>query len=474
MHVLLRRLGEHRGAPRLYLDTQALGRAGFLPGATFDIDHQPGEWRLTLRIRNAGQRRVSRKRRGGVDVPVIDINSGEDLASFATCGVVRVFIEVGAIHLLLPASARKALARCARLATRLALGQPLTTAGVAFGAGIASGALHAGLAAGGVTCRLVLANEVCEDYVDLAQRANPVVGPDTVIAAVPMQEAAQDDWLLHRLQSVDILEAGIPCSGASKAGVSKRKLPKMEDHPMVGHLIGAAIQLIGALQPAIVVIENVESYRDTASAAILRGWLRDAGYAVAETVLDASDFGSLETRVRWFLVAYPPQLSLDLTRLAPTAAPMPVLADVLEAIGPDDKRFRRVDYLKAKQDRNVGGGDRFLMQWLVPESRCVPVLRKGYHKGGSTDPRLLHPTDPDRSRLLTGAEHARIKGIDAGLVDGVSDTLAHQVCGQSVDVRPVLAIGTRIARALLGAKQALAGVPARSGVTAPAFDESVG
>ncbi|MFM9625901.1 hypothetical protein ACKI14_49970, partial [Streptomyces turgidiscabies] len=70
------------------------------------------------------------------------------------------------------------------------------------------------------------------------------------------------------------------------------------------------------------------------------------------------------------------------------------------------------------------------------------------HKGGSTDPRLLHPTDPERSRLLTATEHARIKGISPDLVDGVPETTAHQVCGQSVDVRPVQAIGRRIAQAL--------------------------
>lgn len=466
MQVLLRRLGQHRGAPRLYLDTQALASAGLLPGTAVRFELRTDEFRLTIRADTQGNRRVSGKHRGGHVLPVIDVNGREALAPFAHCAVVRIVIMADAVHILLPASAIKAMARSARLLARLTLGQPLTTAGVAFGAGIASKALHDGLASGGLDSRLVLANEICEDYLGLAQTRNPVVNAETAIAAVPMQEVAQDDWLLSRLPRVDILEAGIPCSGASKAGVTKRKLPKMEDHPTVGHLMGAAIQLLGALQPAIVLIENVESYRDTASAAILRGWLRDAGYAVAETVLNASDFGSLEARVRWFLVAYPPELPLDLSNLAPASQAVGSLADVLEPIGPDDERFRRVDYLKVKQDRDTSNGSHFAMQWLTPQSQSVPVLRKGYHKGGSTDPRLLHPSDPERSRLLSGVEHARIKGIDSALVDEVSDTLAHQVCGQAVDVRPVRAIGERIARSLL-AWQALGGGQAWA-VRAPA------
>jgi DNA (cytosine-5)-methyltransferase 1 len=406
-----------------------------------------------LRACAQGDHRVSRKQRGGRELPVIDLNTSSYLGAFAGCGLVSIVIDAGAVHVLLPSSARKALARCARLAAKLATSVPLATAGMAFGAGIASNALHDGLIAGGLQSRLVLANEICEDYVLHAARANPIVTGDTVIAAVPMQELAHDDWLMRQLPPIDLLEAGIPCSGASKAGVSKRRLPKMEDHPTVGHLIGSLIQAIGLLQPAIVVVENVESYRDTGSAAILRGWLLDAGYAVAETVLNANDFGSLESRVRWFLVAYPPQLSLNLTSLAKpgtTTPPAGMLGDHLETIDPSDERYREVNYLKAKEQRDAAHGSGFGMQWLTPTARRVPVLRKGYHKGGSTDPRVLHPSDPQRSRLLTALEHARIKGIAPQLVAGLSETVAHQVCGQSVDVRPVRALGTLIAAALLG------------------------
>ena len=359
VYVLLRRLGTHRGAPRLYLDTPALERAGLRPGMAVSVELRADQFRLTLRVDPAGQRRVSSKQRCGRAIPVLDINNSEDLDPFVTSGVVRILITQHAVHVLLPASIVKALARLDRVSSKLALDQPLMTASLAFGAGISCHSLHEGLASAGVSCELVMANEICESYASLASANNPTVAQNTTMAVIPMQETAQDDWLLDRIGTVDVLEAGIPCSGASKAGKSKRKLARMEDHPLVGHLIGAVIQLIGRLQPAVVVIENVESYRDTASAAILRGWLGNAGYAVTETVLDASDFGSLEARVRWFLVASPPQLALDLTQLSSPGATTQKLVEVLDPIDPDDARYRTVEYLKAKAISDEETGRRF-------------------------------------------------------------------------------------------------------------------
>lgn len=455
MHVLLRQLGDHRGAPRLYLDTCALASAGFTPGIAIELlAGDAEEARLTIRIAAHGPRKVSRKQRGGKPVPVIDINNHDDLQPFVAAGVVRVVIDAGAVHVLLPVGARKALARSARLAARLTLQQPLRTAGIAFGAGIASGALHAGLQDAGLDSELVMANEICEDYLDIARRSNPAVSAGTLTAAMPMQDLACDDWLLRRVAPVDVLEAGIPCSGASRAGAAKRRLTRMEDHPLVGHLIGAAIQVIAALQPAILLVENVQAYSGTASASILRAWLRDAGYAITEAVLDARDFGSLEARVRWFLVAHPPEMALDLRGVHTGPAPADkgagrtVLGDVLESIDADSELYRPVEYLKSKAERDADDGKHFAMQVLTAASTSVPVLRKGYHKGGSTDPRLQHPADPQRSRLLTAVEHARIKGIDPQLLAGVAQTTAHQVCGQSVDVRTVKAIGHWIGQAL--------------------------
>lgn len=60
------------------------------------------------------------------------------------------------------------------------------------------------------------------------------------------------------------------------------------------------------------------------------------------------------------------------------------------------------------------------------------VLGKGYKKGRSNEPFLIHTINPALSRLFTKAEHARIKGIPQVMLEGVSETTGHEIAGQSV------------------------------------------
>lgn len=99
--------------------------------------------------------------------------------------------------------------------------------------------------------------------------------------------------------------------------------------------------------------------------------------------------------------------------------------------------------------RDAEKGNSFAMQTITGESTSVPTLRKGYAKGGSTDPRLLNPENPEKSRLLTAAEHARVKGVPDHLINGLSETLAHQLLGQGIVYAPFESVGHRIGEALL-------------------------
>lgn len=450
LNVSIRRIGEHRGAPRLYIDSVSLERFGFTPGSRFNVSVDRARNAVSIEVANDGCRRVSSKTRGnGRTVPVIDLNSAEDLRLHAPGVMVRVVLSRGRLFVLALASTMKADERLHRLKQRHTQGLGLRVASIAFGAGVTASALHVGLSEAGITTDLAALDEISPEFVEVALENNPLIRDSTIVLNVPMQEAIADDWVLGRIGQVEVLELGIPCSGASRAGVTKCGLKKMEDHPHVGHLVAAVIQWIARLQPAIVVAENVVGYRDSASAAILRKWLCDAGYSVTECVLDARDFGSLEARVRWFLTAHPPAVAIDIEALAPEAgAERPQLRSVLQEVPLDDPSYRAVSYLHQKEARDAVAGKGFRMQLLDEGATEVPTLRKGYHKGGSTDPRVRHPQRPELSRLLTPVEHARVKGISETLIKGVSATMAHQICGQSVDTRPVRSLGRVIGEAI--------------------------
>jgi DNA (cytosine-5)-methyltransferase 1 len=207
--------------------------------------------------------------------------------------------------------------------------------------------------------------------------------------------------------------------------------------------------ILHKVQPAIVLLENVEPYSQSASAMILRHQLRDMGYRVHEAVLEGKDFGCLENRTRWVLVAVTDGLEFDFDQLRPAVTLVKRLGDYLDPnIRADDPRYRAVEYLKEKMVRDAGKGNSFTMQYMTEDSVSVPTLRKGYLKGGSTDPRLMNPLNPELSRLLTGEEHARIKGVPLSLIEGLSDSVAHQLLGQGILYDPFQAVGRRMGECL--------------------------
>lgn len=438
----VKRIGRKRNNPYLYLDGLQAIRAGFAPGDRFDVSID-GE-RLVLSANKDGSRAVSRKMRGDREYPVIDINSRELLAMFEGMDAVRVVVKDDKVFILPLASESKKKERLARLRRKLDEGEPMNVGSLSHGGGVLSHAIHAGLRAAGIEARLSFANEIREDLIEQAAIHNDAWTDSTQVMNLPMQELAQDEWLLRQLPKLEVLEMGLPCSGASRAGKSKRGLEMMEDHPDVGHLVVGALVILDRTQPAYVLLENVPEYAQSASAQILRHQLRDMGYSTCEAILSGKDFGSMENRVRWCLVAHTKGTTFSFDDIKPTVTVVRMLGEILDEVPPDDPSWREVSYLKDKQERDKAAGKGFGMQFVTPESTSIPTIRKGYAKGGSTDPRLVHPDDPALSRLLTPAEHARAKGVPAQLVEGLSATIAHQELGQGIVYDPFLAVGRRI------------------------------
>lgn len=452
MDVWIKNIGEHRGAPRLWFEGHQVIRAGFAPGDKFDLTID-GD-RVVLSANRDGSRTVSAKKKGDRQHPVIDINSRELLALFEGMSAVRIVVQKGKVVILPLASELKKRERLDRVTRKMASGEPLRMGSVSHGGGVLSHAIHQGLKDAGIEADLSFANEIRADLLEQAIEQNDAWSETTAALALPMQELVQDEWLLSRLPLLEIAEMGLPCSGASRAGVSKKGLKMMEEHEHVGHLAHSALVILNKVQAAVVLFENVPDYANSASANILRLQLRDMGYQTHEAILEGKDFGCLENRIRWCMVATTEGLDFDFDKIQPSVRIVKRLGDVLDpSILPDDPRYREVEYLKKKEVRNkaAGNGTRFCMQFVHPESTSIPTLRKGYHKGGSTDPRLVCPGDPEKSRLLTSAEHARAKGVPDRLIAGdvLSEGEKHQLLGQGIVYEPFRAVGQRIGERLM-------------------------
>lgn len=442
------KLGQHRGAPRLWLEGMRLDRCGFEPGTKFRVDLDLVNRQVRLKVDANGDRTVSQRQRvldgGGVRrTPIVDV-AGSALTDVLGEGArVRAILAAGEIVFdLHPADLAREV-REKRTREHLAEGR-LTEATLCTGGGVSTLALQDGLESRGIDTRVDWVVDRDGRYLDLASENNPAITPET-----RLYEAALEEVDTAALTPVDVLQASLPCTGHSVAGKAKRGLNQAEDHPTDALAVYGLLRILEAVNPSVVVSENVVQARDSASYALVRAYLAAQGYSISEAILDGNDAGTIEDRSRWWFCAISNGLAegFDMEQLPPQPRMHAKLGDVLEHVAADDPRWRSYDYLVDKAARDAAAGKGFQRQLVTPDSTSVGTIGRGYQKARSTEPFLVR--DDGLQRLLSPIEHARVKGIPEQLVDGASATLAHEVLGQSILYGHAKAIGEGLAEHFL-------------------------
>ncbi|OZA20739.1 MAG: hypothetical protein B7X90_04825 [Novosphingobium sp. 17-62-19] len=301
------------GSPRVWIEGSRLDRAGFQPSTRYRLEIDEADQSILLRLDPQGERIVSRRAKGEAVSPVVEIASVKALSVFDGLEQLAIRFECGFIRISPAASDRRKLERSMRLRHRLAKGDPLRVGSVSTGLGVLALAMHEGLQNAGLESTLAFSVEIDQGYQDHSQQANPVWAADTVAIAAPMQEVAFDPQLLASLPQIDIIEAGIPCTAHSVAGRAKKGLAMPEHDPVAGHLVAGFLAIVAACNPAVVVVENVVQYMQSASFAILSNQLTEWGYDVRSTVLSGEDYGCLEHRRVWPWWPLHPALTSTLT-----------------------------------------------------------------------------------------------------------------------------------------------------------------
>lgn len=433
----VKNIGTNRGKPRIWLEKLEVSSAGLKAGDRFDVHVKGGT--IVLKANADGSRVVSGKddKKGGAN-PVIDLESRELLALFDGMAAIRVVQREGEIYLLPLATEIRKKERLSRLKQKVLAGLPLETGSLSHGGGLLANAVHEGLQQAGLATNKRMANEIRTELLNHASQS-PDWSSSTLPVGAPMQELAFDESAMRHVPRLDVMEAGLPCSGASVAGRAKRGTAVPEDHPLVGHLVVAALVILAKANPAVIMFENVKPYASSASASILRNQLRDLGYVTHETVLRGKDFNAMEDRERWCMVAVTEGMHFDWEMLQMPARKDMVLSDFMDEIAEDDPMWSEMAGLKAKQERDIAAGKGFRMQVFGPDSTRIATVTKGYAKVRSTDPKIQHPSNPNLLRQLTVSEHARLKQYPPEIVEGLSAVIAHEVLGQGVQRDPFLA-----------------------------------
>jgi len=431
-HVAIAATKEHRGNTRIWLEGSKLLSTGFAPGTPYQIEYDAEAQTITITAAEAGSRAVTAASRAGKPRPIVDLCNSDVTEVFGQFEAVQVTFYEGKIVLSAASEEQRRVARERRLKTKIASGTPLTTASLFTGVGVLAMAISMGLSDAGYASELAYACDLEPAYLEQAVAKNPAFKPDTRLIEAPMQRVAFDPAVMVSLPPVDILEAGVSCTAHSISGISKKGLSIPESDAQVGHLVAGLLAWIAAANPSIVIVENVPNYVGSASYYILTNQLREWGYNVHVELVKGAEFNALEDRTRMALVGVSKGIEFDFSGLQRPTREVQQLGSVMDDVPADSPMWSRYDYLVEKEKRDKEAGKGFAMQLVDASSTKVGTIGRGYAKVRSTEAKIRHPHDPALMRLLTPAEHARVKGNPEALIEGMSVTKAHEVMGQSV------------------------------------------
>lgn len=339
----------HKAGKRLWLEGQKLQQEGYVPGTRYNIEIKDSS--LFLVVAENGDYIVSKRERQGRTIPIIDINNRELAALFDGVEMVRVLIRAGKIVVSAHHHHEEVVERLNRIVSKVEKGEPLNVCSLFHGGGILDKALHRGFSSAGVKTRLAVAVEIESDYLDSSIRNNPELWDQNSLA---IESPVQCVDLSKRSQKIEAIFAGIPCTGASRSGRSKNKLLHAESHESAGALFFSFLRFVEALQPGIIVIENVPEYQNTASMEVIRSVLGTLGYSIQERILDGKTFGALEDRKRLCVVAMTNGLEhlFDIEKVVPIVPSTDrEINDILEDIPLDSERWKNFSYLAEKEIR---------------------------------------------------------------------------------------------------------------------------
>ncbi|WP_245008839.1 DNA cytosine methyltransferase [Pseudovibrio brasiliensis] len=241
----------NKGRKRVWIEGEKLRREGIEAGQYYDLTVE-GE-QLVLTINDFGARKVSRRKKGSIINPVIDLTASEVAELFSDAQMIRVVIKDQQITICAHHKDKRIEERVSRLMHKLNNKEPLDVCSLFHGGGVLDAAIHDGLEQTGLKSRLAVAVEIEPEYLASSMRNNAFWDSKSIAIEGPIEAVN----LGKSPAPASILLAGLPCTGASKSGRAKNKLQFAESHDTAGAMFFHFLQFVQAVNPAIIFIENV-------------------------------------------------------------------------------------------------------------------------------------------------------------------------------------------------------------------------
>lgn len=410
-----------------------LSHTQFCVDARFSVMESKNGDGVELIIDENGQFKVSGRNKHNPNKPtkpLIDHSSDVLAEHFEEGQPIRIEIHDNCIKIRVHHMESAIQRREARAFRKIANGLPFDVCSLFHGGGFLDLACHNGFKRSNIATRLALVNEIQPQYLEASLSNNAeMFDKNTMLLEGDISTFSVE----NNKTEVDGLIAGIPCTGASKGGKSKLSLTHAEDHPDAGVMFYSLLRFIDSMNPFYAILENVPEYRGSASYSIIKGVLKSKGYVVYDRDLEGNEFGCLENRKRMSVVVLSKGLSgFDINKIKPTKQIENSINDILEPIALNSPRYKEMKYLHDKEKRDIKKGNGFTMNIYTGVESSVKTILKGYAKQRSAEPLLQHPMMQHLKRLFTPVEHALMKGIPLKCIRNISDTLAHNLLGQSI------------------------------------------
>ncbi|HII2982163.1 TPA: DNA cytosine methyltransferase [Yersinia enterocolitica] len=457
--IINSKIGENKGNLRIWLEGGKLSRNGFQPNDTYSIITNDDS--IIITKCNDGEYSVSRRMKGERADPVIEVTSvrcKSMINFFEQDQLIRVVVTSQKIVITSHHLRNRIKQREETFLNKINVSETMNVCELFYGYGVLARSAHDGFKSNGIKLKNSVIVERERKYIDASIEMNP----DMFDAESIIIESAIQDVDIKNKMKVDLLFAGIPCTGASKSGRTKNKLASAEEHPDAGSMFFYFLKFLESSNPAAFVIENVCEYLNTESMAVIRSVANHLGYALHEVIIDSRDYGSIEERKRMLVIG----VSVGLTNVVSyfddeiafyKKECIQTLNDIFEPIADDHTAWKEYSYLADKEIRDLKAGKGFKRQLLTGDNNKCGTIGRGYHKGRSTEPFIKHPTNPHLSRLLTPVEHARVKDFpEKYLNPRLSNTLTHEVLGQGVVYSAFYAAFAALAKSMI---KALKGQP---------------
>ncbi len=408
-------LGDSAKGGRIYLQGKWLLKAGFEPDAHFEAEITKAK--ITLRLAEAGPRRVSAK--NNHSIPVIDIENQQVRDAFVDTPRLMVIahdktITITPAHTVVLVQERKLT---------------LTEGSLFSGGGFLT------QAAASLGFRPRFAVEVEPDYAEVYEANHP----DAAMFNCSVSEIPFDS--LREFRPLGLLTMGIPCEPFSRSrhwdkGTDEdgkqirrnRELPP-EAHPN-GDMVFWALRAVEATNPNTVVVENVPDFLRSGAFHILHNVLTRLGYNVEGRVIDSLDYGALTSRKRAIVIA---RTGSAVEWPAPTIFSTRTMSEVLQPVETGewfDEGSKPWLFRHWKEQAAKGNG--FVSQKITADSQYTGTITKRYFAGQGQHPVVKHPSLPETYRWLSLDEVKRLHGISEDYFVGNTKTLAGELIGQGV------------------------------------------